>query len=158
MLLNHSEFMDVASRLSNAMQQNKKFGIPVCSMMIQMLDLCEGKPISNINVSSEGEVDEQFSSILRNYKMSFKSFTDISMKDKSDTTMPAKVLGYHHASSKRLIPSVERMKKDIKKNSNQVSQSISIPVAPVSSRRTKHVLFAKVDIKLPSALSALKLE
>ena len=79
-------------------------------MMIQMLDLCDGKTVSHLNESSQQNMDDQFDSILRNYKSSFKSFTDVSKKDKSETTMPKKVSGYHHASSRRLKPKVEQVK------------------------------------------------
>ena len=135
MVLNHSEFMDVASKLSNSIRRNKKYANPVCAMMIQMLDLCDGKTVSNINVYSEANVDEQFSSILRNYKSSFKSFTEVSTKDKSYTKMPGKVSGYQYASSKRLIPSVETLKKENRKNTNKVRQSIAIPAPPESSKK-----------------------
>ena len=83
-------------------------------MMIEMLDLCKGKQIPSLNVSSEGNMDKEFSSMIRNYKSSFKLITDVSVKEKSDTTMPHKGVAYHHASSKQLIPYVERIKKYIK--------------------------------------------
>ena len=59
-------------------------------MMIEMLDLCEGKQISSLNVSSEGNTDIEFSNMIQNYKSSFKSITDVSGKEKSGKTMPRK--------------------------------------------------------------------
>ena len=60
-------------------------------------------------------MDKDFSSMIQTYKSSFKSITDVSVKEKIDTTMPHKAVAYHHASSKSLIPSVEILKKDIQK-------------------------------------------
>ena len=111
-ILSHTDFMDVASKMSNACQQNKKYGTTVCAMMIEMLYLCKGKQISSLNVSSEGNMDKEFSSMIQNYKSSFKSITDVSVKEKN-RYMPHKAVAYHHTSSKRLFPSVERIKKNI---------------------------------------------
>ena len=50
----------------------------------------------------------------------------------SDTTMPANALDCHHISSKRVIQSVERMKKNVQLNSNQVSQPITMPAPGIT--------------------------
>ena len=139
LVLSHHEFMDVASKLSNSCRRNKKYGTAVSAMMIEMLDLCEGRQISRLNVSSEGNTDIEFSNMIQNYKSSFKSITDVSSKEKSGTSMPHKAVSYHLASSKRLIPSVEKRKKDIQKNSNQVTHPIAMP-APCGSRK-KTIMF-----------------
>jgi len=139
-VLSHHEFMDVASQLSNSCRRNKKYGTAVSAMMIEMLDLCEGRQISRLNVSSEGNTDIEFSNMIQNYKSSFKSITDVSSKEKSGTSMPHKAVSYHLASSKRLIPSVEKRKKDIQKNSNQVTHPIAMPAPCGSRKKPNHVL------------------
>ena len=56
--------MDVASKLSNACQQNKNYGTSIYAMMIEMLDLCKGKQTSSLNVSSECDMDKHLSSMI----------------------------------------------------------------------------------------------
>ena len=139
-VLKHNDFMDIASKLSNACQRNKKYGLAVGAIMLEMLEVCEGKKTSDLNIVSASNSDEQFSNIIRNYQSSFKSVTDVRNRNNHQISLPQKALDYQHASSKRLIPLVEQVKI---KARNQKTQPISMPTKYDLSRKPKSCTFCK---------------
>ena len=126
-VLGHSDFMNIASKLSNVCQRNEKYGTAVGAMMLQMLEICEGKNGIDFKSLSDTSINEHFQSIICNYNISFKSVTDISVSHNRSIVPPYKIAHYQNESSKQLIPSVEKFKNDNYQFKKERGELIAIP-------------------------------
>ena len=122
-MLSHGDFMDVASKLSNASQRNKKCGTLVSALMLHMLDIANVKSSSDLSSDLESNLNDNFHSLVQNYNTSFRSVTDVSAQQNSTSvTLPPNAMLHNLASSKRLIPHVEKLKnlvsRKVKKSPN----------------------------------------
>ena len=108
--ISHTEFMYVASKLSNACRRNKN-GTSVSAFMLQMLEISQQNNPESIHNDIETNLQTSFPNIIAGYKTSFKSI--IKGKDQlvSSVAAPKKSLSCHNARSKWLIPAVEKIRK-----------------------------------------------
>ena len=107
-VLSHTDMMEVAAKLSAGSQRNKKFGTAVSALMLQMLDICDGKIPSTISINMDNNLDHHFERIVHNYKTSFKSVTDVSVQLVEEVELPPKAMHHERSTTKRLIPNVEK--------------------------------------------------
>ena len=140
-VLGNSDFMDVASKLSNACQRNKKYGTAVGALMLQMLKICEGKNGIDFKSLSDTSINENFQSIIRNYKTLFISVTDISVSHNISIVTPSKIKHYQNESSKQLIPSVEKFKNDNHQFKKKRIEPIAIPSITSTCKKTQSCSF-----------------
>ena len=135
-VLSHNEFMDVASKLSNACRRNKKYGISVSAFMLQMLELSKGNNPVCIDDDLGTNLQSCFPKIIDNYKNSFNSLMKGGNVLVSSVTAPQKSLAYENTSSKRLIPAVEQARKD---NDAKRIKTFAISIPKVMPKKLKKV-------------------
>ena len=142
-VLSHTDMMEVAAKLSAGSQRNKKFGTAVSALMLQMLDICDGKIPSTISTNLDNNLDHHFERIVHNYKTSFKSVTDVSVQLVEEVELPPKAMHHERSTTKRLIPNVEKMKKCNYQSKKQKTTRITIPDAPNAKQKYTSCSFCK---------------
>ena len=131
--LKHNDFMEVASKLSDACKRSHKFGTIVSGIMLKMLDIAKGHKVTNIG-NFEESLEKSFPKLIQKYTLAFKpvktnqyigltslqkrisnqaaTTTDAENHDEKKgmqltiARVPPRCLGNRHASSSRLKPFV----------------------------------------------------
>jgi len=111
--------------------------------MLQILDICDGKIPHSISTNMDKNLDHHFERIVRNYKTSFKSVTDVSVQLVEQVDLPPKAMHHDRATTKRLIPNVEQRKKCSGPSKKQKTAPISLPQPPNTKQKTTSCSFCK---------------
>ena len=84
--LSYTQLVEITSKLCNASERNKKFGILVSGMMLQLLEIANGNTGTNLGDDLEANMKEFFPQIIDKYKTQFQpskkiaKFNSLSMK------------------------------------------------------------------------------
>ena len=108
--LKHQDFMAVACKLSHACELNKKFGVSVSALMLQMLDIAQGKSVTQISNDVDDNLNSLFPRLIQNFNHSFKQVIKTTDNDYQSVIPQKPAMNYHLATKDRLKPNVEKRK------------------------------------------------
>ena len=158
-VLNYAEFMDVATKLSQASERKKAtFGTLCCGMMLQLLDIANGQDASILDDELDHNLINAFPHLIDKYKSSFKPVKQNQFKSITNTdalsinrldaasaslpnehsvhrsvTVPSKPLGHQYATCNRIKPMVERVQQPKHQQKIDVTKAV----------KTNHLILRK---------------
>ena len=102
--------MYIASKLSSKSQRNKKFGLFVSDMFLQLLNVAEGETSTDIICDLDGNLESTFPRMIERYKNSVKNAKLFKKSDFTPLQPPSKLLDQHLGSKGRLKPTAEKQR------------------------------------------------